>query len=89
MLGSIDLGDGVVENGGCKKIVVESNGLFQILYHHDPTRQIGFNVEGYEDERELFVPGLLNVNVTAACERNSFMKMAQILPQLLNAVKKI
>jgi hypothetical protein len=62
---------------GFKKRLIESKGLFPILYHHDPTRQIGWNVEGYEDERELFVPGLLDVNVTAACDRNSFKKMTQ------------
>ena len=55
-----------------KKILIESNGLFPIIYHHDPTGQIGWYVEGYEDELELFVPGLLDVNVTSACESNSF-----------------
>jgi hypothetical protein len=51
--------------------------LFPILYYYDATRQTGWYVEGYEDEHELFVPGLLDVNVTAARESYSFKKMAQ------------
>ena len=46
--------------------------LFPILYYYDATRQTGWYVEGYEDELELFVPGLIVVNVIAACESNSF-----------------
>ena len=43
--GSIDLGGDVVEKGAYKKTLIESNGRFPILDHHDPTRQIGWNVE--------------------------------------------
>ncbi|MBL4665021.1 MAG: HK97 family phage prohead protease [Nitrospinaceae bacterium] len=75
--GSIDLGGDVVEKGAYKKTLIESNGRFPILDHHDPTRQIGWNVEAYEDERGLFVRGLLDLNVTTARERHSLMKMAQ------------
>jgi hypothetical protein len=35
------------------------------------------NVEAFEDERGLFVRGLLDVNVTSACEPNSLKKMVQ------------
>ena len=75
--GSIDLGGDVVEKGAYKKTLMESKGRFPILDHHDPTRQIGWNVEAHEDERGLFVRGLLDLNVTAARERHSLMKMAQ------------
>lgn len=75
--GSIDLGGDVVEKGAYKKTLIESKGRFPILDHHDPTRQIGWNVEAHEDERGLFVRGLLDLNVTAARERHSLMKMAQ------------
>lgn len=75
--GSVDLGGDVVEKGAYKKTLIESKGRFPILDHHDPTRQIGWNVEAYEDERGLFVRGLLDLNVTAARERHSLMKMAQ------------
>ena len=60
-LGSIDLGGDVVEKGAYRKILIERNGRFPILDHHDPTRQNGWNVEAYEDER-----GLLDLNVIAA-----------------------
>ncbi|MEK9627841.1 MAG: HK97 family phage prohead protease [Nitrospinota bacterium] len=75
--GSIDLGGDVVEKGAYKKTLTENKGRFPILDHHDPTRQIGWNVEAYEDDRGLFVRGLLDLNVTAARERHSLMKMAQ------------
>ena len=63
--------------------MIESNGLFHILDHHDPTRQIGWNVEAYEDKR-----GLLDLNVITARERHSLLKMAQtsvVLPDFLLA----
>ena len=66
-LGSIDLGGDVVEKGRYKKTLIESNGLISILNEPDPTLQIGWNVEAYEDELELFVRGLLDVNVTSVC----------------------
>ena len=75
--GSVDLGGDVVEKGAYKKTLKESQGRIPILDHHDPTRQIGWNVEAYEDARGLFVRGLLDLNVKAARERHSLMKMAQ------------
>jgi hypothetical protein len=75
--GSVDLGGDVVEKGAYKKTLKESQGRIPILDHHDPTRQIGWNVEAHEDERGLFVRGLLDLNVRAAQERHSLMKMAQ------------
>ena len=66
-----------------KKILIQSIGLFPFLYQHDPSRQTGWYVEGYEDELELFVPGLLDVNVTAARESNSFKKMAQNITPII------
>ena len=73
MLGSIDLCSDVLENGVLKNTDLEY-GLFPFFYHHDPIRQTGWYVEGYEDELELFVPGLLDVNVTSACESTSFLE---------------
>jgi hypothetical protein len=86
MLGSIDLVGDVVEKGGYKKILIEINWLFPILDPYDPTRQIGWNVEWYEDERELFVPGLLDVNVTAHSSAIVLRKWRKTLHQLLKAV---
>jgi len=75
--GAVDLGGDVVEKGAYKKTLKESLGRIPILDHHDPTRQIGWNVQAHEDERGLFVRGLLDLNVSAARERQSLMKMAQ------------
>lgn len=75
--GSVDLGGDVVEKGAYKKTLKESQGRIPILDHHDPTRQIGWNVQAHEDERGLFVRGLLDLNVSTARERHSLMKMAQ------------
>ncbi len=75
--GAVDLGGDVVEKGAYTKTLKESRGRIPILDHHDPTRQIGWNVQAHEDERGLFVRGLLDLNVRAARERQSLMKMAQ------------
>jgi len=75
--GAVDLGGDVVEKGAYKKTLMESQGRIPILDHHDPTRQIGWNVQALEDERGLFVRGLLDLNVSTARERHSLMKMAQ------------
>ena len=75
--GSVDLGGDVVEKGAYAKTLNESQGRIPILDHHDPTRQIGWNVQAHEDERGLFVRGLLDLNVSTAKERHSLMKMAQ------------
>lgn len=74
--GDVDLGGDVVEKGSFKKTLRESQGRIPILDHHDPTRQIGWNLEAKEDERGLLVRGLLDFNVRAARERHSLMKMA-------------
>ena len=75
--GAVDLGGDVIEKGAYTKTLKESQGRIPILDHHDPTRQIGWNVQAHEDERGLFVRGLLDLNVRAARERQSLMKMAQ------------
>jgi uncharacterized protein len=75
--GSVDLGGDVVEKGAYKKTLKESQGRIPILDHHDPTRQIGWNIGAHEDDRGLFVRGLLDLNVNTARERHSLMKMAQ------------
>lgn len=74
--GEIDLGGDVIEKGAFKKTLRESRGKIPVLDHHDPSRQIGWNVEAREDERGLLVRGLLDLNVRAARERHSLMKMA-------------
>ncbi len=74
--GEVDLGGDVIEKGSFKKTLRETKGRVPILDHHDPTRQIGWNLEAEEDDRGLLVRGLLDLNVRVARERHSLMKMA-------------
>ncbi len=74
--GDVDLGGDIVEKGAFKKTLRESQGRIPVLDHHDPTRQIGWNLEAREDDRGLLVRGLLDLNVRVARERHSLMKMA-------------
>ncbi len=74
--GDTDLGGDVVEKGSFKKTLRETQGTIPVLDHHDPTRQIGWNLEATEDHRGLLVRGLLDLNVRVARERLSLMKMA-------------
>jgi hypothetical protein len=74
--GDVDLGHDVIEKGAFKKTLFETKGRIPVLDHHDPTKQIGWNLEAKEDDRGLLVQGLLDLNVRAARERHSLMKMA-------------
>lgn len=74
--GETDLGGDVVEKGSFRKTLRESQGKIPVLDHHDPTRQVGWNLEAREDNRGLLVRGLLDLNVRVARERHSLMKMA-------------
>ena len=72
--GNIDLGNDVIDPGAFKKTLRESNGKIPILDHHDPERQIGWNMRAIEDEHGLLVTGKLNLDVQFARERYSLMK---------------
>lgn len=74
--GDVDLGNDVIEKGSFRKTLRETLGRVPVLDHHDPTRQIGWNLEAKEDDRGLLVRGLLDLNVRVARERHSLMKMA-------------
>ena len=75
--GNIDLGNDIVDTGAFKKTIKESKAKIPILDHHDPKRQIGWNISAAEDERGLLVTGKLDLNVQLARERYSLMKMAR------------
>jgi len=77
--GNIDLGLDVVDKGAFKKSLKESGGKFPILTDHDPTKQIGWNFRGEEDETGLFVEGKLDMNVQSAREKYSLAKTAMSL----------
>ena len=75
--GNTDLGNDVVEPGAFKQSLLASRGgKIPILDHHNPSRQIGWNLEAWEDSHGLFVRGQLDLNVQAARERHSLMRLA-------------
>jgi len=75
--GNVDLGNDVVEPGAFEQSLRESGGgKIPILDHHNPAQQIGWNLEAREDAFGLFVRGQLDLNVQAARERHSLMKLA-------------
>ena len=75
--GNVDLGNDVVEPGAFEQSLAESGGgKIPILDHHNPAQQIGWNLEAREDAFGLFVRGQLDLNVQAARERHSLMKLA-------------
>jgi Escherichia/Staphylococcus phage prohead protease len=76
IFGNVDLGGDIIERGAFKKTLRESKGVIPILDHHDPSRQIGWNIKAKEDERGLLIHGQLDLNVESAKERHSLMKMA-------------
>jgi len=75
--GNVDLGNDVIEKGAFENSLKESlGGRIPILDHHDPARQIGWNVAAAEDDHGLRVEGQLDLNVQAARERHSLMRLA-------------
>ena len=59
---NIDQGGDKVMPGAFKKTIRDQKGKFPILDSHDPTKQIGWNLEAIEDEKGLFVKGQLLIN---------------------------
>ncbi len=52
--GDVDQGGDVVDRGAFKKTLRENGGKVPVLDHHDPTRQIGWNLEAKEDDRIVY-----------------------------------
>lgn len=75
--GNIDQGDDMVVKGAFKKTLKENKGRFPILDSHRPDKQIGWNLEAHEDDKGLWVKGVLDVenNITAR-EKWSLAKKA-------------
>ena len=77
VFGNVDLGNDVVEPGAFEQSLRDTGGgKIPILDHHNPAQQIGWNLEAREDAFGLFVRGQLDLNVQAARERHSLMKLA-------------
>ena len=77
VFGNVDLGDDIIEKGAFVKSLKETGPAIPILDHHNPAKQIGWNLEAREDERGLFVKGELNLGVQAAREKHALMKQAK------------
>ena len=74
---NIDLGGDKVKKGAFRKTLRENKGKFPILDSHDPSKQIGWNIEAKEDDFGLFVKGELDVkNNQAAREKHSLISKA-------------
>ena len=74
--GNIDQGLDVVDKGAFTKSLKENKGVFPILADHNPSDQIGWNEEGEEDSKGLFVKGLVDLNVQKGREKYSLAKKA-------------
>ncbi len=74
--GNVDLGGDVIAPGAFANSLVQSGGKLPILDHHNPDRQIGWNLSAHEDDHGLYVFGQLDLNVQSARERHSLMRMA-------------
>jgi len=76
VFGNIDLCGDIIDPGAFKKTLNDSKGRVPLLDHHDPQKQIGWNVSAREDARGLFVQGKLNLEVQGAREKHALMKQA-------------
>lgn len=77
VFGNTDLTGDVIDKGAFKKSLRESKGRVPILSHHNPYKQIGWNLEAEEDERGLKVKGWLDIESNAmAREHWSLIKKA-------------
>jgi hypothetical protein len=75
--GNVDQGLDVVDAGAFKKTLAESKGKVPILADHDPSKQLGWNLDAAEDRRGLWVRGKLDIEHNAlARERYSLLKTA-------------
>jgi HK97 family phage prohead protease len=74
--GNVDLGYDVVDRGAFAKTIKDKAGKFPILLDHDPTKQIGWNVEATEDDRGLKVKGMINLITEEAQNRYALAKQA-------------
>lgn len=75
--GNIDQGLDVVDKGAFAMTLNSSKGKVPILADHNPSKQIGWNLEAREDEKGLWVKGRLDVKHNQlARERFSLVKQA-------------
>ncbi|MDS7596541.1 HK97 family phage prohead protease [Agrobacterium tumefaciens] len=75
VFGEVDLGRDVIERGAFRRSIEERGaGGIRMLYQHDPAQPIGAWRTIREDERGLYVEGVLAPGVARAGEVHSLMK---------------
>ncbi|MDO1581553.1 HK97 family phage prohead protease [Rhizobium oryzicola] len=75
VFGEVDLGKDVIERGAFSHSLVERGAAkVRMLYQHDPNEPIGAWTTIREDERGLYVEGVLSPGVARAAEVFSLMK---------------
>lgn len=75
VFGEVDLGKDIIEKGAFRRSLVErGSGGIRMLYQHDPREPIGTWKLIREDERGLYVEGVLAPGVSRAKEVHALMK---------------
>lgn len=74
--GNVDLGEDVVDLGAFKKTIQESKGLIPILADHNPSEQIGWNLEAKETKDGLHVRGQIEMKTAKGAEKFALAKKA-------------
>lgn len=75
VFGEIDLGQDVIERGAFRRSIEERGAAgIRMLYQHDPAEPIGAWRTIREDERGLYVEGVLAPGVARSREVHSLMK---------------
>lgn len=70
-----DLGGDIIAPGAFKRTIDLNQGIFPILYFHDPRSPIGISDEVREDRHGLYTKGRLNLDKQLARDVHSDMKM--------------
>lgn len=73
---NVDFGDDVIHKGAFAKTIREKKGKWPILADHDPTKQIGVNLEASEDDRGLKIKEEINLEISLGKERYSLVKQS-------------
>ncbi len=73
--GNVDLGLDIVDRGAFKKTLIEQVKV-PILADHQPESHIGWNQEGTEDDKGLFVAGDIEMAVQKGAEKYALAKSA-------------
>jgi hypothetical protein len=79
----------VVEKGGYKKTLIESNGLFPILDHHDPPGKLVGMLKRMKSNVNYFSAGYLMSMLLPLANGRILRRWSRTLRQLFKAVKEV